>query len=95
MLKLHQSTIFKQEYEFFRDKINKIENIQLKEELNALLNVLLIEVKNVDTLHNELSITNRLPIGANDSKHKINTIRKQLITKLRDWDESIKQTELS
>lgn len=92
MFKLNQSTIFKQEYEHFSSKINKIENIQVKEELNHLLSRLLLEVKNLDTLHNELAITNRLPIGTNDSRTSIISLRNQLITKLKDWDEFIKQT---
>ena len=92
MLKLNQSSIFKKEYEFFTNKINQIENLEFKEECNHLLSTLLLEVKNLDTLHNELSVTNRLPIGTSDARNTITTLRQQLITKLKDWDEFLRQT---
>lgn len=92
MFKLNQSSIFKKEYEIFTNKINQIENIQFKEECNHILSRLLLEVKNLDTLHNELNVSNRLPIGTNDSRNLINSLRQQLISKLKDWDEFLKQT---
>jgi len=94
MFKLHQSTTFKQEYEHFKNRINKIENPQAQDELNVLLSKLVYEVKNLDNLHNELSVTNRLPIGTNDVRSNINAVRNQLIHKLKDWEHFINQTNI-
>lgn len=92
MLKLNQSSVFKEEYEIFKNKIEKIENPNFKDELNALLSKLVQEVRNLDILHNELAVTNKLPIGTTDSRNSILSLRHQLIRKLKDWDEFLAQT---
>lgn len=55
MLKLGTSSIFQQEYENFKSKIDKIENPKFRDELNNLLSKLVSEVRNIDQLHSELS----------------------------------------
>lgn len=92
MLKLGQSSTFKKDYETFKNKIEKIENTEVREELQQLLIKLLTEVKNIDQLHGDLAVTNRLPIGASDVRNNLMTIRKQIVKKLNDWDEFLKQT---
>lgn len=95
MLKLGQSKKFKQEYELFKNKINKIEDEEFKKELNLLLTKLVTEVKNIDSMHSDLISHNRLPIGSIDTKNNIMSIRKELVERLKDWDEFLKETQQS
>jgi len=92
MLKLGTSPIFKQEYDIFISKIDSIEDPKFRDELNTLLSKLVSEVRNIDQLHGELSVTNRLPLGAKDSRQSIIGIRRLLVNKLRDYEEFLKQT---
>lgn len=92
MLKLGQSSTFKKEYDYFKQRISQIENVEFKEELNAILSRLVSEVKNIDQLHSDLALTNRLPVNTSDSRNSLLNLRKLLINKLRDWDEFIKET---
>ena len=91
MLKLGQSSTFKKDYEIFKNKIEKIENTEVREELQQLLVKLLSEVKNIDQLHGDLAFTNRLPIGTS-VRNNLTAIRKQIVKKLNDWDEFLRQT---
>lgn len=92
MLKLGQSSIFKRDYETFKNKIEKIENVELRKELTQLLTELLNEVKNIDHLHGDLAVNNRLSMGTTDVRSNLTSIRRQLIKKLNDWDEFLQQT---
>ena len=87
MLNLEKSENFQKEYNAFNEKISAVSNQSVKLELQGMLQNLLKEVKYLDQQHQDLSLNNRLPTGAVDSRQNIVLIRKQLITKLRDWKE--------
>lgn len=90
MLQLSQSSTFKKDFEYFKSKIDEITSVQVKNDLKLLLDKLVSEVKNLDQLHTELSVTNKLPIGTTDTRNSLNSIRQEIIKKLKDWEESIK-----
>ena len=87
MLNLEKSENFLKEYNAFNEKISAIPNEAVRLELQGMLQNLLKEVKYIDQQHQDLSLNNRLPSGAIDTRQNIVLIRKQLITKLRDWKE--------
>ena len=87
MLNLEKSENFQKEYNAFNEKISAISNELVRLELQGMLQNLLKEVKYIDQQHQDLSLNNRLPSGAIDTRQNIVLIRKQLINKLRDWKE--------
>lgn len=90
MLRLGQSATFKNDYENFKNKIESISNSEVQKDLKILLDRLVYEVKSIDQLHSELSVSNRLPVGTTDTRHNLNSIRLEITKKLKDWEESIK-----
>ena len=87
MLNLEKSENFQKEYNEFNEKISAVSNESVKLELQGMLQNLLKAVKYLDQQHQDLSLNNRLPTGAVDSRQNIVLIRKNLINKLRDWKE--------
>ena len=87
MLNLEKSENFQKEYNEFNENISAFSNESVKLELQGMLQNLLKEVKYIDQQHQDLSLNNRLPSGAIDTRQNIVLIRKQLINKLRDWKE--------
>jgi uncharacterized membrane protein YgaE (UPF0421/DUF939 family) len=89
MLSLIKSSQFQIEYKEFFSKIQKIPDDQpVKQELTAMLNQLLQEVKSIDIQHQELTMMQSISSGVNDSKRKITEIRRQLVRKLADVDQA-------
>ena len=87
MLNLEKSENFQKEYNEFNEKISAISNESVRLELQGMLQNLLKEVRYIDQQHQDLSLNNRLPAGAIDSRQNVVLIRKNLISKLRDWEE--------
>lgn len=88
MLNLEKSENFQTEYKMFNDKISAISNESVRLELQGMLQNLLKEIRYLDQQHQDLSLNNRLPAGAIDTRQNITLIRKNLMNKLRDWKES-------
>jgi hypothetical protein len=61
-----------------------------KQEVNQLLKKLVGEIKKLDSLHMEMIYTRQLPSMGGDMKQEITTTRRQLETKIKDWNESKK-----
>jgi len=87
MLNLEKSENFQKEYNTFNEKISAVSNESVRLELQGMLQNLLKEVKYIDQQHQDLSLNNRLPSGAIDTRQNIILIRKNLMNKLRDWKE--------
>ena len=88
MISLFKSERFQKEYKEFKENISKIQNPQMKKELEDLLSKLVTEVKNLDNYHSDLIIGSNLPSSAPESKTKILEIRKRLNKRLADWKEA-------
>ena len=87
MLNLEKSENFQKEYNEFNEKISAVSNESVRLEMQGMLQNLLKAVKYLDQQHQDLSLNNRLPTSAIDSRQNIVLIRKQLMNKLRDWKE--------
>ena len=87
MLNLEKSENFQKEYNEFNKQISTVSNESVRLELQGMLQNLLKEVRYIDQQHQDLSLNNRLPAGAIDSRQNVVLIRKNLISKLRDWEE--------
>jgi gas vesicle protein len=89
MLKLSQNKVFKQEYEHFQNKINMITDDKIKNELQDLLSRLAYNVKKIDDQHNEFTISNKLPTFMSDIRSEINDVRRKLMTRISDYEQSL------
>ena len=87
MLNLEKSENFQKEYNEFNKQISTVSNESVRLELQGMLQNLLKEVRYIDQQHQDLSLNNRLPSGAIDTRQHITLIRKNLMNKLRDWKE--------
>jgi hypothetical protein len=61
-----------------------------KQDVTHLLKKLVGEIKKLDGMHMEMVYTRQLPSMGTDMKQEITTIRRQLETKIKDWNESKK-----
>jgi len=84
MFNLEKSKEFQEEYINFKNKINKINNDKVKEELYALLNALLNEVKKIDIQHNEVVISHRIPTATVETRNNIIKIRQKISEKIEE-----------
>lgn len=91
MLKLSQSPAFQKEYEHFQKKINSITDAKIKDDLQQLLGKLVLSVKKIDDQHNEFTLGNKLPTFTSDLRLEINDIRRKLMTRIKDYEQSVRQ----
>lgn len=84
MFNLEKSKEFQEEYINFKNKINKINNDKVKEELYALLNALHNEVKKIDIQHNEVVISHRIPTATVETRNNIIKIRQKISEKIEE-----------
>jgi hypothetical protein len=61
-----------------------------KQDVSQLLKKLVGEIKKLDSMHMEMVYTRQLPSMGTDMKQEITTIRRQLETKIKDWNDSKK-----
>jgi hypothetical protein len=61
-----------------------------KQDVSQLLKKLVGEIKKLDGMHMEMVYTRQLPSMGTDMKQEITAIRRQLETKIKDWNESKK-----
>jgi hypothetical protein len=81
-MQLSKSPKFLQEYEEFKNKINKISNPDKKRELTDLLNQLVNEVRALDNKHAEITQFSKLPSSVSDIRENLFNIRKTLSNRL-------------
>jgi predicted nuclease with TOPRIM domain len=85
MLSLLKNERFQAEYREWKNKINRIDNDNLKIELQELLNKLVNEIKRLDNQHQELFTSHHLPVGVDETKSNITDIRKKILKKLKEY----------
>ncbi len=85
-MQLSKSPRFLQEYEDFKNKIDKVSNPDKKKELIDLLNQLVNEVRALDNKHNEISQFSKLPSSVGDIRESLFNIRKALTSRLANVD---------
>ena len=87
MLELIKSGRFQEEYRNYQTRIEKITNLDTKNQATGLLKTLVNEVKKLDSQHQEMFSGNQLPMGLSDARSNIINIRKTLDTLLKDWEQ--------
>ena len=87
MLELIKSGRFQEEYRNYHTRIEKITNLDTKNQATGFLKTLVNEVKKLDGQHQEMFSGNRVPMGLGDVRSNIIGIRKKLDTLLRDWEQ--------
>lgn len=86
MLELYKSQRFQQEYTDYRNQISVISVPDVCQRAENLLAKLVGEVKFLDKQHEEMVVTNKLPMRLTESKSKIKEIRKELDILLKDFN---------
>jgi hypothetical protein len=87
MLTLLKSERFQKEYKEFFDKINTIENEDLKKQLSRLLGNLVNEVKKLDSQHIDISSSVARP-DVGDAKMTILELRKTISRRLEEYSKT-------
>lgn len=88
MISLEKSEKFQNEYNGYIKRINLVETIRVKAELQGLLEKLIVEVRNIDRQHQQLVDRNTLPDSVSDSKNKVIEIRKKILKLLDDYEKA-------
>jgi len=81
VLSLEQSEYFKNDYNKFKEQIDLVEDLVLKNELYRLLDSLIVEVKKIDNLHKDFIFEKR-PLDNKEIKQTISYIRDTITEKL-------------
>jgi flagellar biosynthesis chaperone FliJ len=87
MLSLLNSEKFQTEYKNYKQQIDSITDLSIKNQLENFLAKLVSQVKALDENHTEMILSKRARLG-DDNKDKITELRKILNRKLRDWAEA-------
>lgn len=85
-INLEKSKRFQEDINMLKEKISKITKEDLKTELEGYLKVIISEVRNLDIMHEELTMHRELSNGVHDSRGKIAEIRRKLDKKLDSWE---------
>jgi hypothetical protein len=86
VLDLIKSQRFQKEYQEYHAKIEKITNVDIKNQATTLLKTLVNEVRKLDNQHQEMFNGNKAPSGLGDTRSSVVTARKKLDTLLKDWE---------
>lgn len=93
MLKrLQDSEEFKNDYKKYQKAISEIKNTQLQNDCVELLKELRSAVHWVDSIHDQMYITHRLPTDVSEARNKIAHARKQLDQKINAYQRKAKKT---
>ena len=87
---LEKSSRFQEDYTRYQSAIAEMPEGDFKQDVSQLLKKLVGEIKKLDSMHMEMVYTRQLPSMGTDMKQEITTIRRQLETKIKDWNESKK-----
>ena len=83
---LSKNPRFVAEYSELADKIAKVTDKNKQAELTELLKKMAYEVKAIDTDHQELVFSPKLPAGTAERKQQLSSIRKKLFDKIKDCE---------
>ena len=86
MLELIKSERFQEEYRIYQTRIEKIGNVDIKNQAVGLLKILVNEVKTLDNQHREMFSGNQLPTGLPDVRSGMISTRKKLDKLLKDCE---------
>jgi hypothetical protein len=81
---LQNTSRFQTDVARYKEAINKINNVEIKNQAITLLTTLINEVKKLDNQHHEMFHGNQAPMGLGDTRTGIATVRKKLDTLFKD-----------
>jgi hypothetical protein len=84
MISLFESETFKKEYRRYREEIDTIPVEEVREKAKSLLAKLVSEIKFLDSQHQDLFSTHKVPMRLDETKKKIGSLRKDLERFLND-----------
>jgi hypothetical protein len=87
---LEKSSRFREDYARYQSIIAEIPEGDFKQDVSQLLKKLVGEIKKLDSMHMEMVYTRQLPSMGGDMKQEITAIRRQLETKIKDYQQSKK-----
>ena len=87
---LQRSSRFQEDCAKYRTAIGTMPDGPAKQESQQLLNKLIGEIKKLDSMHMEMIYSRQLPTMGGDMKQEITAIRRQLETKIKDYQQSKK-----
>ena len=85
---LSRNERFLNEYNQFKTKIERIKNETVKQDLMSLLEKLVLEVRLVDQMHENLVITKRIVSDNENKRETILGIRKKISQKLSECEKA-------
>lgn len=88
MFSLSNSSKFLKDYNNLQSQIQKIEDIDVKSNLNGLLRKLRLEVQTLDSHHEKISPSSLLGQKTDDTRDNIQSIRRQILNGIRDYNEA-------
>ncbi len=77
---------FRQDYERYKSKIDRIENSTAKIEAESHLKELVLAVKKMDSMHQEMTYNHSMTTVGNDLRETIKNARAKLDKKLRQFN---------
>jgi hypothetical protein len=87
---LEKSSRFQEDYNRYQSIIAEMPESDFKQDVSQLLKKLVGEIKKLDSMHMEMVYTRQLPSMGSDMKQEIAAIRRQLETKIKDFQQSKK-----
>lgn len=85
---LEKSSRFQEDYKKYQSLIDEMPDGAVKQETIQLLQKLVAEIKKLDNMHMEMIYSRQLPSMGSDMKQDIVSLRRQLETKFKDWQQS-------
>jgi hypothetical protein len=86
MLELIKSQRFQTEYQTYQSKIEKISDENIKNQATVLLKTLVVEIKKLDSQHQDMFSGNQIPMGLGDVRNNITSIRKKIDRLCKDCE---------
>lgn len=86
-MQLIKNPRFQEDYARYQSIITEMPEGDLKKDVSRLLAKLVGEIKKLDSMHMEMVYTRQMPSMGADMKQEISTIRKQLESKIKDWQQ--------
>lgn len=90
--KIEQSEAFKTDYKNYQSEISKITDKKLQEDCTDLLRQLKNTVVWIDNMHEQLFVTHQMPSDVSEARQKIISIKKQLDTRLKSYQNKKRRT---
>jgi len=94
-ISLENNPRFQQEYNDWRHRISKIDDMRIKTDLEQELAKLLKEVKRLDTSHKNVISRNTITDAVNDSRDSLLKSRKKIAKTLDDYEKSLRAKQSS